>query len=152
MILAPVSGLLLPFCYHSTAKRPFLHLFNDRRRYGFVQAVHRVFVPRRKPLPVSIDGHFDRGMPQLPLDVRRRLAVLEQLRREGMAEGMRAEVRRQLACTVGVRAGLCWPYLFSRRDSRTPRQGRDTFCVRDKDRREAADEISLYAECEGQRK
>src|SRR5205823_1503516 len=100
-----VSGLLLLLCYHSNAKSPFLAFFNGRRGDGSVQAIHRVFVPRWKPLPVSIDGHFDRRMPQLPLHVSGRLAVLEQLRREGMAKAMRAEVHWKLRLPQGADDG-----------------------------------------------
>src|SRR6266516_7684650 len=49
----PFATVLLPF----HGKKSFLHLFNDRRRYGFVQAVHRVFVPRREPFAVGVNSH-----------------------------------------------------------------------------------------------
>src|SRR5436309_15644323 len=58
------------------------------------EAVHSRLVSHRQPLPVRIDGELNRGVAELPLDVRGRLALLEQQARERVAEAVGREVQR----------------------------------------------------------
>ena len=60
-----------------------------------VQPIDGGLIAHRKPLSIGVHGQLDAGVAKLSLDVDRTLALLEQQRRERVAEGVRREMRRQ---------------------------------------------------------
>ena len=62
-----------------------------------VQAIDGGLIAHRKPLSIGVHGQLDAGVAKLSLDVDRALALLEQQRRERVAEGVRREMRRNPA-------------------------------------------------------